>query len=202
MLILMRHGATASNRATPPRLQGSGVDLPLSDAGRLEAEQASGSLRHLDVGAVFCSTMRRAVETATIVAAPWNLSPASIDGLHEIDVGDWEGMSWSEIRESDPERFADYDRHGGAAAYPGGESPEQVVDRALPVLEDIARSHDDRPLIVAHRAVNRSVIGHLMGVPPERWRHVPQDNTGINVLRWNGSRLKVETVNSTFHLTR
>src|SRR5690348_7545795 len=88
-MYLLRHGATENNLMKPPKLQGRGIDLPLSAEGRRQAECAARALEKQQLAAVYSSTLLRAKETAEIIARPHPLPVLTDARLVEVDVGRW-----------------------------------------------------------------------------------------------------------------
>jgi broad specificity phosphatase PhoE len=198
---LVRHGATDVNLANPPRLQGNSSDLGLSAEGIRQAKKTAAFLSQLPIAAVISSPLLRAVETAARIADSHGLEVATVDALVEVDVGQWEGMSWIDIEAADADYYQRYMADTGAVPYLGGESFQDVQDRALPALRSIMEEHRGRQIvIVAHNIVNRTCLAKLLHVPVAKARSISQDNCGINVLRLQGDELKVRMTNVAFHL--
>jgi broad specificity phosphatase PhoE len=159
-LVLARHGQTPANVAKilDTVLPGPG----LTDLGRLQAEALGKELTALGVGALYGSPARRAQETAGVVGTVLGLAPGTVEGVHEVQVGDLEGRS-------DDESVAvfrgvyDAWRTGDLnARMPGGESGQDVLDRYLPAVEGLrARHADDTVVLVSHGAVLR-LVGHAL----------------------------------------
>ncbi len=200
---LLRHGATENNLATPPRLQGRGLDGPLSAAGRQQARAASAELACLTLTAVFSSPLLRAQQTAEEVAAAHGLSVQSIPDLTEVDVGEWEGRSWVDIAREDTDLYERFVSDPGTFGYRGGENLTEVQRRVVPVIDRLLAEHLGQHIaIVAHNVVNRTYLATLMGLPLDRSRDLIQHNCGINVLRYRGGQCKLICMNSMFHLER
>ncbi|NQV27615.1 MAG: histidine phosphatase family protein [Rhodopirellula sp.] len=205
-LYLIRHGATASNEQIPPILQGSGVDSPLSDLGRRQAEATGNLLANMQLDAVFSSPMARARSTAEAIAAPHGLAVSTIAELHEIDVGQWERMDWGTIARQTPEAYRLFMEDSGCNGYLGGESYQDVLDRVLPAFQNLVSEHSIPQIagrhiaIVAHKAVNRSLLANLLGIEMRRAKDLPQDNCCINVITSRGGELKLKTLNSALHV--
>jgi probable phosphoglycerate mutase len=143
-ILLARHGETDWNKEG--RWQGW-ADPPLNDTGRAQARGLAERLRATPFDAVYSSDLRRARETAEILAAP-HAVPVVVDpGLREIDVGSWSGLTRAEIRE----RFPDGSR-------PDGETHEEHGTRVRAAVVAIARANEGRRiLIVAHGGTVRSI---------------------------------------------
>src|SRR4051794_13360725 len=89
-LYLIRHAATDANLAEPPRIQGRRTNPPLNQVGIRQAEATRDFLTTRFVGHCYSSPLRRAMQTAAIIAAPHGLTPRPVDELTECDVGVWE----------------------------------------------------------------------------------------------------------------
>ncbi|MFH1920058.1 MAG: histidine phosphatase family protein [Planctomycetota bacterium] len=200
-LYLVRHGATDNNRATPPRLQGRRTDPPLSVEGREQARQTGTFLAARPLHAVYSSPLLRARQTAEAITEAQGLSVQVVDEFVEVDVGAWEGRSWEEIQQTDPQAYEAFMADATKNPYLGGETLQTVLDRALPAFQRLAAGNLGRQIaVVAHNVVNRAYLAHLMGVPVARYRSIPQDNCGLNLLRCRKDRVKVVTINGCFHL--
>jgi broad specificity phosphatase PhoE len=201
ILYLIRHGATENNLSDPPRLQGSGVDLPLSGAGMEQAKRAAALMRPLPIRAVIASPLRRAQQTAECIASACGLILATEPDLREVDVGAWEQRSWVEIAQTEPEAYRNFQADPGTYGYRGGENFQQVRDRALPALEKWLQAHrGSHVVVVGHNIVNRVLIAHAMGLSFSQARPIHLDNGGISVFLYEAAQLRLLTLNSAFHL--
>jgi broad specificity phosphatase PhoE len=147
-ILLARHGETDWNREG--RWQGW-ADPSLNGTGHDQARELAATLAGTHFDAVYSSDLRRALETAEILASPHDLPVVTDPGLREIDVGPWSGLTRAEITE----RFPLGNR-------PGGETREEHSARVLASVERIARAHPaGRILIVAHGGCLRALQRHL-----------------------------------------
>lgn len=200
-LYLVRHGASEANLARPYRLQGGGVDLPLCELGRRQAQAAAEHLRDAPIRWAFSSPLQRAWQTADIIAGPHGVDVQRVEPFRECDVGRWEGLAWEEIHQRDPEYAARFKADPGAVRYPDGESFGDVQRRVVPAVDRLLQQHlEGDVLIVWHAAVGQVFVGHLLGIPSHRAREVQLDNGGVTVARLQGAKAELETVNSTEHL--
>jgi broad specificity phosphatase PhoE len=145
-ILLARHGETDWNR--DQRFQGH-ADPPLNDAGRAQAAELSTALAAEDLAAVYSSPLRRAFETAEIVAASHGLEPVAVGALREVDVGSWQGLTRAEVESLFPDQYARWLGHD--RGWEDGESYEEMGDRVVAALLDLAAAHDgERILAVTH----------------------------------------------------
>ena len=105
---LIRHAATAANLAIPNRLQGRRTDPPLAPFGICQAEATRDLLAGRRIHACYSSPLRRALETANVIAAPHRLIPMPVADLIECDIGEWEGLDWETIKIRDAEIYRRY----------------------------------------------------------------------------------------------
>jgi probable phosphoglycerate mutase len=145
-ILLARHGETDWNREG--RFQGW-ADPPLNATGRAQAVDLSVQLMAEELAAVYSSPLRRAYETAEVVAASRGLEPVTVDALREVDVGSWSGLSRAEIEQRFPEQYARWLDYG--QGWEDGETYEQMVDRVVGALQELAEARDgERILAVTH----------------------------------------------------
>lgn len=140
-LWLVRHGETDWNRNH--LLQGW-VDIPLNRTGRRQARRLAERLRGRSFAGVWSSDLSRAVETARLAFG----EPTQDAALRELDFGDLQGLSWQDLSSQIRDKMIAFDEF----VAPGGESHQQMEDRVVRFLGDLAEgSH----LIFAHGGVIR-----------------------------------------------
>ena len=201
VLYLIRHGATEANLARPARLQGRRHNPPLAPLGVRQAEATRDFLAIRPIDHCYCSPLLRAVQTASIVAAPHGVSPQPVENLTECDVGRWEGLDWQSIRSLDPEVYERFMANPGQFGYPEGESFGDVFRRVSTALEELLTTHaGEAILVVAHHVVNRTYLAGLLGLTPDQARQVTLDNCGISLVVREGAATTVNTLNAAFHL--
>ena len=165
----MRHGETAYNAEN--RLQGQ-RDIPLNARGRDQARAVGRTLRarigaEIDrleaAGAFFASPLERARETMELARAAMGLPPKRyrLDAaLKEITFGDWEGLTWPEVRARDPSGVEARRADKWGFVPPGGESYAMLVERVRPWLAALAGD----AFVVSHGGVARAFMTILAGV--------------------------------------
>jgi broad specificity phosphatase PhoE len=180
-IYLIRHGATVLS--AEDRFAGA-TDVDLSAEGRRQAEALAVRLSDDHITAVYCSPMKRTIETATIIARPQNLTPIRRDGLREINHGRWESLQRSEVEAQFPEEYAAWEEDPFIYAPLEGESGLSVMARALPVMREVVLNHKDETVaIVSHKATIRLIISSLLGFDPRGYRdRLDQAPACLNVL--------------------
>lgn len=160
-IFLVRAGRTSL--CAEGRLQGDS-DEPLSPDGVRDARNVRLRLAGR-VATVISSPVRRARETAEIVASPLGLRPVILADLTDVDTGRWTGRTMAEIAASEPRAFDTYFRFPTAATLPDGESMADATRRVFVVLGSIAGDRPSRPVaVVTHELLIRLVMVRLRGL--------------------------------------
>lgn len=201
-ILLARHGETPWN--AEGRYQGQ-EDIALSEVGERQASLLGARLADVRIDRAVASPLSRADRTARLALGATRESMLRTDaGLAEIAHGTWEGLLASEIRERDPDRLAAWRDAPDTVLMPGGESLQQVFDRAWPafVAAVDGLGPDDTALIVAHDAVNRVILCRILGIPFSKLWTFRQAPTTLNLLEGvDADRLDVVRLNDCAHHT-
>lgn len=200
-IFLCRHAATLANEVVPYILQGCELDGPLTTRGELQAKSLADALHEVPLAAAYCSPMQRARQTASIVVGHREITLQPEPDLKECSVGRWEGLSWEDIRTRDGEAHDRFQSDPVTQPHPGGESYQDVLDRAAPVLERIGRAHPGQNVVVvAHNMVNRILLSHYLGTDLKHARRLKQANCCINWIEFEHDQFLVQTLNSVWHV--
>lgn len=165
----------------PQRMCIGSTDIPLGMEGRIQCAVLARRMAEIPVSAVFSSDLRRARQTAAAFARAVTVIP----GLREMDAGDWDGLTFAEIRRRWPEI---YEKRGIApeTPIPGAEPAQAGQARFLAaVREALAQSSGDIA-IVAHGTVIQSLICHAKGIPPALGRQFRLGYTSITTVDFDG----------------
>jgi len=168
-LLLLRHGQT--QLSVQRRYSGHG-DPELTPLGLAQAAGAAARIGRLDgVAAVLTSPLRRARQTAEAVAAATGTPLHVRERLVETDFGAWEGLTFVEARDRDPELHADW-LGSEEVAPPGGESFAAVGRRVEAELADLLQEYPGVTLVlVSHVTPIKMLLrGALQGGPGVLYR--------------------------------
>lgn len=201
-ILLARHGETPWN--AEGRYQGQ-EDIPLSPVGEAQAEALGRRLRKVRIDRAVSSPLSRSFRTAQYALGPERAPMlAADDGLMEIAHGSWEGLLSSEIHVQDPDLLRAWRETPHEVLMPGGESLQHVFDRAWPALARASEGLglDETLLVVAHDAVNRVILCHVLGIPFARLWTFRQAPTTLNLLEGpDVEHLEVVRLNDCAHHT-
>ena len=202
-IFLIRHGETNWNKEG--RFQGQ-IDIPLNDNGKDQARKTSDFLKNTAFTKAFSSSMHRPYETAQIILQNnRDLPIKKIDSLIEISHGLWEGKLESEIREKWPSLLKNWHNKPEAVIMPEGESIKDVSERSIKAFNKICISQEvnDLTLLVAHDAVNKTLICNILGISYSNIWMIKQGNGGITIIDLFNDASKppvISALNITTHL--
>ncbi|MBI1900930.1 MAG: histidine phosphatase family protein [Planctomycetia bacterium] len=199
ILYCIRHGESTYN--SQGRVQGQ-ADPPLSDLGRAQARALAAALAEQAVEAVFASPLKRAFETAEIVAGALGVLLSADDRLKEIDVGVFQGKTWEEIEADTPEAAAGWQSHDPDFVIPGGESRRQLMERAAAAFRAIRETGYARVAVIAHGGTISAALKVLLEIPARR-NPFSLVNAAISKLEWpegREDRVKLLSLNDVEHL--
>jgi broad specificity phosphatase PhoE len=206
-LLLVRHGETDWNREK--RFQGQ-IDVPLNDNGRAQAARVADFLQTIPIQAAVTSSMLRPKETAEKILkyhpeVNLDLSKA----LWEISHGRWEGKFEHEIEADYPGLLQRWQTAPETVQMPDGENLQQVWERAIVAWDQIVETYTNQEtsqtiLVVAHDAINKAILCHVVGLGVKAFWQFKQGNGAVTVIDYpNGIRSQpmLSAANLTSHLS-
>lgn len=168
----VRHGETDYNAVN--RIQGQ-TDIPLNEAGLLQAECAGKRLKSKHFDVIYSSDLNRAMVTAQKIADGRKIIPD--ERLREWDLGHWQGKLMSEVRELYPEEVAVLGERVDIVVK-DGESALQLRDRAAAFVTEIVRKHPGKEILcVTHGGFMRTFLMYAFGM--EHYPKAQVDNTSF-----------------------
>ncbi|WP_416565418.1 bifunctional RNase H/acid phosphatase [Nocardia testacea] len=198
-LLLLRHGQT--ELSVQRRYSGRG-NPPLTAVGREQADRAAKMLAAKgDIAAIVTSPLGRARETAEAAGAALGIEVRVVDGLTETDFGEWEGLTFREAAERDPELHARWLGDPSLPA-PGGESFDAVRERVEAVRRDlVARYPGANVVVVSHVTPIKTLLQLALGVGPSLLYRLHLDLASLSLAEFypdGGSSVRL--VNDTSYL--
>jgi broad specificity phosphatase PhoE len=191
VLLLIRHGDTDW---LGRRLAGRLPEVHLSAAGRKQAEDVAAMLRPIRLDAVYSSPLERAVETAEPSARAAGRRIRLDDRLQEVDFGTLSGKPFSELKELPIWR--DVHLRPAEIRYPEGESLQDVQDRAVRMIREIAGGReDDTAALFTHADTIRLALAHFLRMPLAAYHSLVAAPASVSVLSFKGGAVRVIGLN-------
>ena len=166
----------------------SRTELSLSPRGIEQGKELCAWARTRGIEAVYTSPLGRCRETAALIASG-TLPVHAVNALREVDVGEWEGLTFDEIRERWPTVYAARGNKMSEVAPPGGESFYRAAVRFNDALQDIMSEHKGNLAVVAHSGVIRSWLLHFAELGGGSMFSIPVPYSGVATLCLDGNTL-------------
>lgn len=215
-VILVRHGESTFN--VQRRVQGHCDESNLTESGRIAARQVGAALSGIPFDAIYSSPLKRAKSTAELIvetlAHDGSTLPeiAFTHDLLEVNLCQWEGMAFQEIKEKFPQdyniwqdephnlRMMLFTPEGDIEFYP----IRSLYDQARRFWHDALSNHSGQTLlVVGHSGINRALVQTAMGLGPECLVNFRLSNCGISVVNFSGhlgDPVQLEAFNLVDHL--
>jgi phosphoserine phosphatase len=197
-IYLARHGETQWNRETIFR---GSKDIELNENGVQQAEALAGATRDVQFSAVYSSPLSRARKTARISADLHKLDPIIDQKLSDICYGEWEGMTLKQVESKYGELYRQWENQPQTVTFPRGDSLAVVQQNVASFLEEMLEKHDSETiLVVAHRAVNKVMLCHLLGLDGSWFFRIWQDTACYNIFDYANNSSVLRLLNDTCHM--
>ncbi len=202
-IILVRHGRTEWNKK---ELFRGRADMPLDQTGIRQSKKVAQHLSLLDlhIETIYSSPLQRTLQTAQAIAGKLGIQPVKVvEDFIEFDYGQWEGCSLEDIKKRFPQDYKYWMHDPGMLRIPGGEAFQQVKERVMRGLDFVVGQAKDKSIvIVAHKVINKAIIGLLLGWEETDFWEIEQDLACINIFEVHSGKAVTEILNDIGHLLR
>lgn len=159
-IILVRPGTTEYDHQG--RIQGT-LDIPLSEDGRREVDDAVEKLRVQPLDAIYSCPCQSAKQTAEALGAVFDIKPKTLDGLQNLNQGLWQGMLIEDVKKKQPKVYRQWQEQPAKVCPPDGESLSAAKDRAEDVVAKLLKKHKSEGVVaVVVPEPMASVICHVL----------------------------------------
>lgn len=167
-LILIRHGETDSNK------RGAFLgwtDVDLNRNGIKQSEDLAHKLKGENIEKIFCSPLKRTLETAKIINSKLSVEIEKVEGLKERNFGVWDNLTFEEIKERFPNEHALWMKNPEFCIHKA-ETNLEIINRVKSSIDSLIKnSNEDICAIVTHSGCIRIIITYLLGMKDENvWR--------------------------------
>lgn len=194
-LILVRHALTEDNQNA--RLSGH-TDSSISKEGKIQIDKLTNYLKDTNIDKIFTTTSSRTKDTVSKIAQIKNLNIIEKDELREISFGDFEGLTFDEIKKNNPKEFEKIINDGYNYKYPNGESLIETYYRVSNEIDKIIlENKNENILICSHGGTIRNIITHLLSGSYEFHWNFRIDNASVSILEIDNGFTVINTMNNT-----
>lgn len=177
-LILVRHAVTAE---TGKKLSGRMPGIALSPQGATAAAGLAADLASQEVAALYTSPIQRCRETARLIGKPHGLKPRVLQGLVEVEYGEWSGRSLKRLYRT--QSWKELMRDPVGFRFPDGETLGEVHRRTVRTLDRLAAKHgSETVLAVSHGDAIRAIVAHCLTGSVELIHRLHVSPLGVSVI--------------------
>jgi len=176
IIYLGRHCKTEWNLEN--RLQGS-IDLPLCDEGIKQANSYIDYISTLGITKIVTSSAMRAKMTASIYSDKLKIPVAEMNGLRELDHGDWEGKTFSELIENANSNYTNWIENPlSVQIFGSNESISSAQQRIIESIKVIYNTYkNEKVLIITHKHIRALLLCALKGLTFDHFKEFISDDT-------------------------
>ena len=194
-LILVRHALTVDNQKS--RLSGH-IDSSISEEGKEQIDKITNYLKDFDIDKVYTTTSSRTKDTVKKLSKLKSIEIIEKESLKEISFGDFEGLTFDEIKDKYPKEFQDMIEKGYEYKYPNGESLIDSYNRVCIELDNIISNNDDRTILIcSHGGTIRNIITYLISNSYKYHWNFKIDNGSVTILEVQDGFTVITAMNNT-----
>ena len=198
-LLLVRHGKTEGES---DRYYGQ-IDIGLSEEGVKQTEMLRDRLAIQNLSIIYSSDLKRAVDTAEIIAAAHKLKVIPCSDLRELDFGKLAGMTFEEMKECYQGAVSLLSGRDPNISAPGGESLRQMSVRIQRFVAEVQEQPPEQTLlVVAHGGSLKVLLCLLLGISLEHWWQFRLAPASLTVVETYPEGAVLCLLNDTPHLER
>ena len=194
-LILVRHALTVDNQKS--RLSGH-IDSSISEEGKEQIDKITNYLKDFDIDKIYTTTSSRTKDTVKKLSELKSIEIIEKESLKEISFGDFEGLTFDEIKDKYPKEFQDMIEKGYEYKYPNGESLIDSYNRVCIELDNIISNNDDRTILIcSHGGTIRNIITYLISNSYKYHCNFKIDNGSVTILEVQDGFTVITAMNNT-----
>ena len=194
-LILVRHALTVDNQKS--RLSGH-IDSSISEEGKEQIDKITNYLKDFDIDKIYTTTSSRTKDTVKKLSELKSIEIIEKESLKEISFGDFEGLTFDEIKDKYPKEFQDMIEKGYEYKYPNGESLIDSYNRVCIELDNIISNNDNRTILIcSHGGTIRNIITYLISNSYKYHWNFKIDNGSVTILEVQDGSTVITAMNNT-----
>ena len=194
-LILVRHALTVDNQKS--RLSGH-IDSSISEEGKEQIDKLTNYLKDFDIDKIYTTTSSRTKSTVKKLSELKSIEIIEKESLKEISFGDFEGLTFDEIKDKYPKEFQDMIEKGYEYKYPNGESLIDSYNRVCIELDNIISNNDNRTILIcSHGGTIRNIITYLISNSYKYHWNFKIDNGSVTILEIQNGFTVITAMNNT-----
>lgn len=189
-MYIIRHGQTDLNKNGI--VQGRGIDSPLNDLGRRQADAFYQAYKQVPFDRIYTSRLQRTYQTIEPFVRD-GIPHTSLEGLDEISWGIYEGKPQNPgLMKGFETLIARWKAGDLDASVEGGEAPRQLINRQREAMQHIlSQTHESQVLICMHGRAMRILLAWMIAGDPTQMDTFQHTNTALYKVRVTGDRFEI-----------
>lgn len=194
---LVRHGKTIYSHEE--RYFGQ-KDIPLSDEGVNQINALARRLAGIELAAIFSSDLQRARISAEIIANKSGNELIIEPGFREMNLGDWEGLTYNEINTISPGLSREWMDNPAYFKFPRGESLFELRDRVITALVPLIPEYKGASiLVVSHGGPIRVILCEALKLDLLHFLRIGQDYSALSIIDYYNDFAVCNLINDLCH---
>jgi len=174
---LIRHGEIRSNKK---KVYAGWSEEGLTWRGCRQAKKAAGEMFSKNIDAIYCSPLKRTVQTAKIIGHSLRIWPVISSNFKELKLGIWEGLSEGDVRRQFPKEWMVWHTRPAELYLEGRETLAELHNRVMAGMEKIrTESRGGSVLIVTHVAIMRILLLFTKRLDLNHYKTIPVPNAKL-----------------------
>ncbi len=200
-LIIVRHAEAEGNKN---RLFHGWTDSEITEKGHIQAMYVAERLRKVHIDAIYSSSLKRCLQTASYIANIKELPVIKSDKLMEINGGRWEDMPWAVLPEMWPEEYDLWENMPHLLTMPEGESMVEFQHRIVNEFQDIIEKNKGKSIcVVTHGTAIKTIMCYFYSFALKEMVNIPwYDNTSVTIVECENGKFNILEEGDTSHLSR
>ncbi len=179
------------------------TDSSITKSGHRQAELLAEKIMDYKIDILYSSSLKRTVQTAEWISKATSLQIIKIDGLKEINGGDWENELWSDLPKLWPDEYKTWENEPEIHKMPNGESMKDFLDRlAIEISSIVSQNKGKKVCVVTHGTAIRVLMSYFHKKDLSLYVNIPwYDNTSITVVEFSDDDCKILLEGDATHLS-
>ena len=196
---LIRHAEAEGNIFRRAHGQYNGLII---GKGYKQINRLSERFRDINIDAVYSSDLTRTCVTASAIYKPKNLPLNKDRRLREVNMGEWEDISWGDLEHSAPQMMRYFESEPDKWQARSSENCQQVTARMIECISEIAAKHDGQSIaLFSHGFAIRSFMQGILHIDAADLTKIPLfDNTAVTLLKYNNGEFTIEYQGDNSHI--
>ena len=166
--------------------------------GKEQIDKITNYLKDFDIDKIYTTTSSRTKDTVKKLSELKSIEIIEKESLKEISFGDFEGLTFDEIKDKYPKEFQDMIEKGYEYKYPNGESLIDSYNRVCIELDNIISNNDDRTILIcSHGGTIRNIITYLISNSYKYHWNFKIDNGSVTILEVQDGFTVITAMNNT-----